>query len=35
MRIEHHALDLNARASSAYGFDDTEAGEPWHWEYWP
>ncbi|MBL8970562.1 MAG: M15 family metallopeptidase [Myxococcales bacterium] len=40
-----HALDLNARDPAVgawlrahareYGFRNTVASEPWHWEYWP
>ncbi len=40
-----HALDLNARDPAVgawlrahaheYGFRNTIASEPWHWEYWP
>lgn len=40
-----HALDLNARDpavgtwlrahAGAFGFINTIASEPWHWEYWP
>ena len=40
-----HALDLNARDPAVgtwlrahaheFGFRNTVASEPWHWEYWP